>query len=78
MPRYTYLTSFWDSGALAKLVAHLLEYRQTYGEIRGNARKTIVGRYDLRKLLPQHVQVLLDAAERRTILKTLRKTSIKA
>lgn len=73
-----FLTSFWDSDALAKLVAHLLEYRQTYGEIRGNARKTIVERYDLRKLLPQHVQVLLDAAERRATLKTLRTFSTKA
>lgn len=60
-----FLTPFWDSLELAKRVVDVLENKENYGELRYNARKTIENHYNLAKLLPQHLKVVLGASQKK-------------
>lgn len=56
-----FLTDFWDHEALARRVAACLANREKLDRVRANARKTILNRYALHKLLPRHVALLKAA-----------------
>lgn len=58
------LTSFWEHDALAARTIHLLENAasKTTQSLRAAARATIVERYNLASLLPQHLTLLRAAA----------------
>ncbi len=53
------LVDFFDAPALAQAVADALEHRAQWAELRGRARETIVGRYDLKRIcLPRQLALL--------------------
>lgn len=60
-----FLTPFWDSIELAKRVVDVLENKENYRELRYNARKTIENHYNLAKLLPQHLKVVLGTSQKK-------------
>ncbi len=62
-----FLVPFWKSPELAKTITHLLEQPQNYNEVRANARQTIHEHYSLEELLPVHIQLLQETAEKRKI-----------
>lgn len=59
------LTDFYDINAMAEKINDILDNPDKYKEIRDNARKTAVEKYDLKKLLPQQVQFIKDIAMRK-------------
>ena len=52
------LTDFFSPAAIADRVEEALENRQQMERIRTAARETIVERYDLKKLLPKHIELI--------------------
>lgn len=53
-----FLTSFFDSDEIARSAAKLLESREQCGEVRKNARKTVLERYDSRVSVNQFMHLL--------------------
>lgn len=53
-----FLADFWDHEALARRVVACLANRAKLDQVRANARKTVLARYALHKLLPRHVALL--------------------
>lgn len=64
-----FLCDFGDEISLAEAVIGLLERSSVMNPIREAARQTILEQYDLKKLAPQHVQLLLEAYHRKRTLK---------
>lgn len=60
-----FLCEFGNEVSLAETVIGLLERSSVMNPIREAARQTILEQYDLKKLAPQHVQLLLDAYHRK-------------
>ena len=56
------LTDFFSPPAIADRVEEALDNRQGMERIRAQARATIVDRYDLKKLLPKHIELMRWAA----------------
>lgn len=56
------LTDFFDVEKLTEKVNYVLDNQDKINKIRQNARKTIVDKYDLKKLLPEHIQLLKNMA----------------
>jgi glycosyltransferase involved in cell wall biosynthesis len=52
------LTDFFDTKHIADRVEEVLAHRDRHAAIRAAARETAVERYDLRRLLPQHIQLI--------------------
>lgn len=55
-----FLVDFWDAGAISTRISQLLDKQPELADIRRRARETILERYDLAKLLPQHIAFLKD------------------
>ncbi len=53
-----YMVNFWDHNALAERVIHCLEHREKLDHMRAAARKTILARYALHKLLPRQTDLM--------------------
>ena len=53
-----FLVDFWNPGKIAAKTGELLDNQAELGEVRQQARETILERYDLAKLLPQHIAFL--------------------
>lgn len=53
-----FLVNFYDVEELVKTVEDALDNREKYKKIRQNARRTIIEKYDLKKLLPKQIQLL--------------------
>ncbi len=60
-----FLTDFWQPGPLAGKIVACLREKERAALIREQARKTILARYDLKKLLPRHVALVHAAANLR-------------
>jgi glycosyltransferase involved in cell wall biosynthesis len=56
------LTDFFSPAAIAGRVEEALDNRQQMARIRDAARETIVERYDLKKLLPRHIELMRRVA----------------
>ena len=56
------LTDFFSPTAIAGRVEEALDDRQAMERIRANARETIIERYDLKKLLPRHIELMRRVA----------------
>jgi glycosyltransferase involved in cell wall biosynthesis len=59
------MTDMFNIEAMAARIEDGLNRRDSMGEIRANARQTILERYALRDLLPRHLQLMRDLAEGR-------------
>ena len=59
------LTSFWNSDEIAGTVVHALGNPRQLEELRKEARKTVLARYSLAKLLPAHLEILAGVAARK-------------
>jgi hypothetical protein len=59
------MADMFNIEALANRIEEALDQRESMSQIRANARQTIVDRYALRDLLPRHLQLMRDLAERR-------------
>jgi hypothetical protein len=59
------MADMFNIEALANRIEEALDHRESMSQIRANARQTIVDRYALRDLLPRHLQLMRDLAERR-------------
>ncbi|MGH6880386.1 MAG: glycosyltransferase, partial [Hypericibacter sp.] len=59
------MTDMFNIEALAACIEEGLNRRDEMGQIRANARQTILERYALRDLLPKHLQLMRDLAEGR-------------
>lgn len=56
------LVDFFSPEELARRVDEVFAHKNRYAQIRENARKTILDRYALEKLLPLHVDLIRDVA----------------
>lgn len=56
------LVDFFSPEKLAEKLLYALDHQKDLEEIRKNARKTVVDRYDLKKLLPLHMSLVTDIA----------------
>lgn len=54
------LVDFFDPGAISAKIEYALDNPTLMQEIRKNARETILQRYDLNKLLPQHLDWIVN------------------
>ena len=52
------LVDFFDKKVLIEKINYALDNKETLQDIRKNARKTIVEKYDLKKLLPRQIEVM--------------------
>lgn len=57
------LVDFYDVEALTDKVEYALDNQDKMVEIRENARNTIIEKYDLKKLLPRHIEILKSTAK---------------
>jgi glycosyltransferase involved in cell wall biosynthesis len=57
------LTDFFSPEQLANRIDEVLDHKDRMAELRKNARKTIVDKYSLSKLLPLHVGLVKDLAK---------------
>tara|TARA_B100000475_G_C14964602_1_gene301339 strand:- start:465 stop:989 length:525 start_codon:yes stop_codon:yes gene_type:complete len=56
------LVDFFDSNIIAKKITKVLKNKDKFNEIRLNARKTIIDKYDLEKVcLPAHLNLIKKA-----------------
>lgn len=55
-----FLVDFFDPKAIATRMAEILDRRDRYQSIRAQARETIVERYDLKTLLPRHIDWMMQ------------------
>lgn len=62
------LFDFFSPQQIAEKVNDTLDHQEEMKSIRGNARKTILDRYDLRSLLPKQVKLMRELAERKSVL----------
>ncbi len=53
-----FLVDFYDVDGFAWKIENLLDNKEPNQRIRNAARKTIVEKYDLKKLLPKHIEVI--------------------
>ena len=53
-----FLVDFFDIDSLVDKVEYVLNNQEKVLTIRENARKTVVEKYDLKKLLPQHINII--------------------
>lgn len=53
-----FLTGFWNHDNLAARVIDCLAHKDELEPMRNQARQTILARYDLRKLLPRHIELM--------------------
>ncbi len=60
------LVDFFSPDALAEAVYELLESPDRNAKLRSQARADIVRKYDLKTLLPLHMQLIRDVAEGNT------------
>lgn len=56
------LVDFFSPEQLAEKLIYAVDHQKELAHIRKNARKTVVDRYDLKKLLPLHVGLVTDLA----------------
>jgi glycosyltransferase involved in cell wall biosynthesis len=63
-----YLTDFWDEAKISSAVIGCLENRKDMDSVRLEARKTILERYDGRKLVPQKIYMMQEAIARRRLV----------
>lgn len=56
------LTDFFSPAAIAGRVEEALDNRQAMESVRARARETIIERYDLKKLLPRHIEMMRQVA----------------
>ena len=54
------LVDFFDKKVLIEKINYALDNKETLQDIRKNARKTIVEKYDLKKLLPRQIEVMRE------------------
>jgi glycosyltransferase involved in cell wall biosynthesis len=59
------MTDMNNIDSLADRIEEALDRRDSLGQIRANARQTILDRYALKDLLPRHLQLMRDLAEGR-------------
>ena len=52
------LVDFFDKKVLIEKINYALDNKETLQDIRKNARKTIVEKYDIKKLLPRQIEVM--------------------
>ncbi len=57
------LVDFFNTKGIVEKVNFALENKEALEDIRKNARKTIIEKYDLKKLLPKLVEVVKGAAK---------------
>lgn len=57
------LVDFFNTKGIVEKVNFALENKEALEDIRKNARRTIVEKYDLKKLLPKLVEVVKGAAK---------------
>jgi glycosyltransferase involved in cell wall biosynthesis len=55
------LVDFFETGAIADKIEYALDNPTLMQPIKVNARQTILDRYDLNKLLPQHLDWILSS-----------------
>jgi glycosyltransferase involved in cell wall biosynthesis len=58
------LVDFFSPEKIADRIDEVLDHPTKMAEIRANARKTVLERYALADLLPKHIQLIKDAANR--------------
>ncbi|XZF63755.1 MAG: glycosyltransferase family 4 protein [Gloeotrichia echinulata DVL01] len=58
------LFDFFSPQKIADRIDEVLDHPQRMEQIRVNARKTVLERYALANLLPQHIQLIIDVANR--------------
>ena len=58
-----FLADFWNPDDLARRIVFCLERRGQLDAVRANARKTVLARYALHKLLPRHAALVRAAVE---------------
>lgn len=63
-----FLTAFGKSDDIAKKVIYALEQYEHLEKIRKNARQTILDRFSLKKLLPVHLSIIMQAARQKKAL----------
>lgn len=56
------LTDFHDVGRIADRVEEALDHRDRHAALRLAARRTVVERYDLRAMLPRHIELIRSVA----------------
>jgi glycosyltransferase involved in cell wall biosynthesis len=66
-----YLTDFWNETEIASVVIDCLENRKDRDNVRLEARKTVLDRYDGRKLVPQKAYIMQEAIARRHLRASL-------
>ena len=52
------LTDFYDIDAMVQKINNVLDNPDKYADIRDNSRKTVVEKYDLKKLLPEQIEFI--------------------
>ena len=56
------LVDFFDINQLLDKVYFVLDNKQELNHIRHNARQTVIDKYDLKKLLPKHINIIKTLA----------------
>ncbi|MBN8530868.1 MAG: glycosyltransferase, partial [Alphaproteobacteria bacterium] len=59
------LVDFFSPQSVADRVDEVLDHKNYHQQIRDNARQTVIDRYDINLLLPLHMQLVEDLANRR-------------
>lgn len=57
------LTDFFNIDELLNRVEYVLDNQEKAKYLRENARTTIIERYDLKKLLPRHIEIIKSTAK---------------
>ncbi|AFY51069.1 glycosyltransferase [Nostoc sp. PCC 7524] len=65
------LVDFFSPQKIADRIDEVLDHPTRMANLRANARKTALERYDLAKLLPQHLQLIQDVANRSKSISTV-------
>lgn len=65
------LVDFFSPQKIADRIDEVLDHPTRMATLRANARKTALERYDLGKLLPQHLQLIQDVANRSKSISTV-------
>lgn len=60
-----FLVDFYNIDEISKKIEYALDNKQLLQNIRHNARQTIIEKYDLKKLLPKHLELLNNLAKNR-------------
>lgn len=62
-----FLVNFYDIDEFEKTIEYALNRKDKMQRIKENARKTIVEKYDLNKLLPRHIEILKTCAGKKNL-----------